>query len=149
MTFVIYTRNLKPGEKREEKRLDFRRDWFQRNKKRRKPSKDKFDNMKRVARGRCEITRSIQTIRNAPRKWNYYSNFIKKREEGSIYRCSCVSFQTRTFEKRNEDFCRWFLPKVTGCPFFVCLCVLLWYLNSLCLSFLINKILLAADYAIY
>ena len=97
----LYTKLKAWREEREEKRLDFRAIGFKGiKKKRRKPSKDNDDNAKRVAREEdAKSPRSIQTIRNAPRKWNYYSNFKKKREEGSIYRCSCVSFQTRTFEK--------------------------------------------------
>jgi len=98
----LYTKRKAWREEREEKRLDFRAIGFKGiKKKRRKPSKDKFDNAKRVAREEdAKSPRSIQTIRNAPRKWNYYSN-LKKNEKRdlSIVVRACLS---KRVPSRNE-----------------------------------------------
>jgi len=98
----LYTKLKAWREEREEKRLDFRAIGFKGiKKKRRKPSKDKFDNAKRVAREEdAKSPRSIQTIRNAPRKWNYYSNFKKnEKRDLSIVVRACLS---KRVPSRNE-----------------------------------------------
>ena len=98
----LYTKLKAWREEREEKRLDFRAIGFKGiKKKRRKPSKDKFDNAKRVAREEdAKSPRSIQTIRNAPRKWNYNSNFKKnEKRDLSIVVRACLS---KRVPSRNE-----------------------------------------------
>jgi len=119
----LYTKLKAWREEREEKRLDFRAIGFKGiKKKRRKPSKDKFDNAKRVAREEdAKSPRSIQTIRNAPRK-GITIQTLKKTRRGIYLSLFVRVFPNAYLREMNEDFCK---PKShKSLPFFA-LC--LWF----------------------